>query len=76
MWVQKSGICICICIYVCKPSTCSCKNGKHLESIISDSVFVCDEILKATKAVPTKESPNQHYFNKNCSNNFYEKGNL
>ena len=43
------------------PSTCSCKNGKHLASIIDDSVIMCDEIIdteaklnnKETKAIPT-----------------------
>ena len=25
--------------YIWKPSTCTCKNGKHLESIIDDSVI-------------------------------------
>ena len=35
-------------IYVKKiwiPSTCSCKNGKYLASIIDISVITCDEII-------------------------------
>ena len=31
--------------YIWNPSTCSCKNGKYLASIIDDSVVRCDEII-------------------------------
>ena len=31
--------------YIWNPSTCSCKNGKYLASIIDDSVITCDEII-------------------------------
>ena len=36
-------------IYIWNRSTCSCKNGKCLESIIDDSVIACDEIINAEK---------------------------
>ena len=46
------------------PRTCTCENGKDLESIIGDSVITCDEIKKKkknknapTKNVPTKTIP-------------------
>ena len=39
--------------YIWNPDTCSCKNGKYLASIIDDSVIMCDEIINATKSVPT-----------------------
>ena len=40
--------------YTWYPSTCTCGNGKHLESIISDSLTTCDRIIELTKTVPTK----------------------
>ena len=45
--------------YIWNPSTCICKNGKYLVSIMDDSVITCDEIVvsheyeEETKAVPT-----------------------
>ena len=30
------------------------ENGKFLGSIIGDSVIACEEIIKVTKAIPTK----------------------
>ena len=36
------------------PSTCTCKNGKYSGSIIGDSVFMCDDIIVAAKAVSRK----------------------
>ena len=32
---------------------CSCENGKHVGSVIDDSVITCDEIIEETKTVPT-----------------------
>ena len=32
--------------YFWNPSTCNCKNGKYLASIMDDSVITCDEIIK------------------------------
>ena len=50
--------------YIWNPRTCSCENGKDLESIIGDSVITCDEIREVsknknapTKNVPTKTIP-------------------
>ena len=34
--------------YILKPATCICENGKHLASIIDDSVITCDEIIEET----------------------------
>ena len=39
---------------VWNPSTCPCENGKYLESIIDDSVVICDKIKEVTKTVPIK----------------------
>ena len=35
--------------YVWNPATCSSKNGKYLQSIIDDSVIICDEIIEEKK---------------------------
>ena len=43
-----------ICIW--NPATCSCKNGKYVESIIDDSVIMCDGIMEETKTIPTKST--------------------
>ena len=37
--------------YIWNPATCSCENGKHLSSIIDDSVITCDEIIEETKTI-------------------------
>ena len=34
--------------FIRNPATCSCKNGKYVESIIGDSVIACDEIIEET----------------------------
>ena len=39
-----------------EPCTCSCEDGKYLESIIDDSVITCDEIIEETKIIPTNFS--------------------
>ena len=39
--------------YIWNPATRSFENGKHLASIIDDSVITCDEIVKETKTIPT-----------------------
>ena len=44
------------------PSTYTCENGKHLESIISDSVVICNEIIQVTKTTTSKTVPTN--FNK------------
>ena len=40
--------------YIWYPSSCTCENGKYLESIIADSLITCDEIIEVTKTVLTK----------------------
>ena len=40
--------------YTWNPSTCTCENGKYSGSIISDSIITLDEIIEATKTIPTK----------------------
>ena len=44
---------VCEADYIWNPRTCTCENGKVLESIIRDLVFTCDEILEMTKTIPT-----------------------
>ena len=36
---------VCEKYYIWDPSPCSCKNGKHLASIIDNSVISCDAII-------------------------------
>ena len=47
---------VCEKYFIGNPSTCSCKNGKYLASIIVDSVITCDEIIEPcdeeTKTIP------------------------
>ena len=42
--------------YIWNPATCSYGNGKHVASILEDSVTTCDEFLdsydKETKTIP------------------------
>ena len=40
--------------YIWNPATCTCKNGKHLQTIIRDSVIAFNEIIKVTKTFPTE----------------------
>ena len=48
---------MCEKIYIWNPSTCTCKNGRYLGSIIGDSVIMCDEITEVTKTIPTYTIP-------------------
>ena len=43
--------------YIWNPSICTCKNGKYLGTIISDSAIMRDEIIEVTKTVTTKTIP-------------------
>ena len=40
--------------YIWNPSTCTCKNSKHLESDTDDSVITCDEIIDVIRSEPRK----------------------
>ena len=40
--------------YIWNPTTCTCKNGKHLQTIIRDSAIAFNEIIKVTKTFPTE----------------------
>ena len=40
--------------YFCNPAICNYKNGKHVESIIGDSVVICNEIIDTTKTILIK----------------------
>ena len=51
---EKKNMCAKTYIYIWNPNTCTCENGKYLGSIINDSLITCDEIIEATKAIPTK----------------------
>ena len=42
--------------YIWNPSTCNCKNGKYLASIIDDSVITCNKITELTKTIPAKST--------------------
>ena len=46
----------------------TCENGKYVGSIIDYSVVTCDEIIEATKTVPTSTSSTS---TKSTSTNFY-----
>ena len=55
--------------YIWNPSTCTCKNNKHLESDIDDSVITCDEIIDVIRSEPRKL---WYYKNVTCTmDNFY-----
>ena len=43
------------------PATSTCKNGKYLETILANSVIVCDKIIKTTKTFPTKSTSTYIY---------------
>ena len=44
--------------YIWNPATCSCKNGKCLAGIISNSsVITCAKIIETTRTVPIKIVP-------------------
>ena len=63
------------CIW--NPSTRGCENGKNIESIIGDSVIMCNEIIEVTKTVPTKTVPIRTISAKTIPTNFNKKkGNL
>ena len=51
----RKNIFVCEKIYIWNLSTCTCENGKYLESIIGDSEITCDEIIEATKTIRTKK---------------------
>ena len=57
---------ICEKDYICNPSTCICKNGKYLGSIMDHSAIICDEIIEET--VPTYSNENKPTFK---TQNFY-----
>ena len=48
---------VCEKYYIWNPATCSCKNGKHLASILDDSVITFHESIDETRTVPTKTIP-------------------
>ena len=61
------------CIW--NPNTCTCENGKYLESIIGASVNTCDEIIIVAKTVSIKTITKKRRIY--CFNKFNEKkGNL
>ena len=48
--------------YIWNPATCGCKNCRYAESIIEDSVIMCDQGIDTTKCILTKTVPGN--FNK------------
>ena len=61
--------------YIWNPRTCSCENGKDLESIIGDSVITCDEITEVTKnkSASAKTAPTKNVPTKTIPTNLNEK---
>ena len=47
--------------YIQNTATCTCENVKYLGSIIHGSVITCEEIIEATKIVPTKSISTNFY---------------
>ena len=43
-----------MCEKGCIWNPCTYENGKHLRSVIGESVITCNEIVEVTKTVPTK----------------------
>ena len=41
--------------YISNPATCDFKNWKYLESIMDDSVIVCDEIIESPNTQTNKQ---------------------
>ena len=46
-WCECKKRHVCESDYVWSLTTCNCKNGKYLASIIDDSVITCDEIIES-----------------------------
>ena len=57
--------------YIWNPATCSCKNGKYVDSIISDSPVLCDEIIDTIKTTSTKSISTKAVLTKFTSKNVY-----
>ena len=58
MWVECKKHHIYEKDYISNPATCSCKNGKYLESIINNSVIISDEIIDAKETSTISKSYN------------------
>ena len=52
-WYECKKHHICEKVYIWIPAICSCKNGKHLASIIENSLITCGKVIKEIKAVST-----------------------
>ena len=50
-WWEFKNHHICKKDYFCNPSTCTCKNGNYLASIINNSVITCDEIMDVEEKI-------------------------
>ena len=48
-------------ITILNHATCSCKDGKYVESVINNSVVMCDEILPPQKIVPAEITSTKRY---------------
>ena len=62
--MRNSNKCRCECKkdYTWNPIPCICRNSKYLKSIIADSITMCDDIIDAIQAGPTKSmSINYNY---------------
>ena len=54
-----------------KLAKCTYENGKYVESIIDNSVIMCDEItdlVQSATLATTKQQNNKNRFNKKCFN--------
>ena len=56
-WCECKKHHICEKDYIWNPTACICENGKHLASIMDDSVIMCDEGVE--KTVPTNFNEKQ-----------------
>ena len=68
MWVWKLSTCL--KDYSWDHATCTCENGKHLESITAYPVIICDETINPADSVSTNVLTNVTSI---VSTNFYNK---
>ena len=58
--------------YIWNSAKCSIKNSWYAESIIGESLIMCDESIEKTESIMTKTVPAKTYSNKS----YRKKGNL
>ena len=53
--------------YIWSPVMCICENGKYVESIIANSLIICDKNIEETKITSTKPVPTKTIVAKSTS---------